>query len=228
MALEPITLRGSAVTLEPVSVAHVDALLAAADEDRSTFGYTVVPADVAAMHAYVEGLLDEHRRGTGLPFVQRRLSDDRPVGCTRYLNVVHRPGRDAPVEVEIGGTWLAASAQRSPINSEANLMLLTHAFEVWQVHRVAICTDARNERSRTAIERLGATFEGVLRNHRPAAGHRSEPGASRDTACYSILPDEWPPIRAHLAARIGRSGTTGASGTSGASGASDTSVESRS
>lgn len=201
MQLEPITLHGSAVTLEPLTVDHVDALLAAANEDRSTFGHTLVPGDRASMVQYVDALLDEHRRGAGLPFVQRRTADDRPVGCTRFLHVVHWAGRAAPAEVEIGGTWLATSAQRSAINTEAKLLLLQHAFDVWHVHRVAICTDARNERSRAAIERLGATFEGVLRNHRPAAGHLSTAGAPRDTACYSILPTEWPDVRARLAAR---------------------------
>ena len=89
------------------------------------------------------------------------------------MNLVWWPGREAPVEVEVGGTWLAAAAQRTPINTEAKVLLLRHAFEVWQVGRVAICTDARNDRSRNAIERIGATFEGVLRRHRPATGHLS-------------------------------------------------------
>ena len=87
------------------------------------------------------------------------------------------------------------------VNPEAKLLLLTHAFEQWQVQRVAICTDARNRRSRSAIERLGATFEGVLRNHRLQAGHESVVGAPRDTACYSIVPDEWPSVRARLGGR---------------------------
>jgi RimJ/RimL family protein N-acetyltransferase len=100
--------------------------------------------------------------------------------------------------VEIGGTWLAADAQRSPINTEAKLLLLTHAFDVFGVFRVAIATDARNERSRAAIERLGARLEGIMRNHRPNAGPLTEPGHPRNTAMHSIIDDEWPAVRAGL------------------------------
>ncbi len=201
MRIEPFVLRGSVVQLEPLSLDHVPALVAAATEDRSSYGYTPVPDTAAAMEPYVRGLLDEAARDLVVPFVQRRLADDTPVGCTRYLDIRYWGGAELPSEVEIGGTWLAASAQRTPLNSEAKLLLLTHAFEQWQVQRVAICTDARNRRSRSAIERLGATFEGVLRNHRLQAGHESVAGAPRDTACYSIVPDEWPSVRARLRGR---------------------------
>ncbi len=109
-------------------------------------------------------------------------------------------GRRDPDEVEVGGTWLAADAQRSPINTEAKLLLLTHAFDVWDVRRVAICTDARNERSRRAIERLGATFEGVLRQHR-ASTAAGEAGTLRDTAVYAIVAADWPAVRDRLSAR---------------------------
>ncbi|HRE00691.1 MAG TPA: GNAT family protein, partial [Ilumatobacteraceae bacterium] len=104
-------------------------------------------------------------------------------------------------EVEIGGTWLAASAQRSAINTEAKLLMLAHAFDTWGVQRVAICTDARNQQSRTAIERIGASFEGVLRNHRPSAV-TAEEGQPRNTAIYSIIVDEWPALRDTLRARL--------------------------
>ena len=103
-------------------------------------------------------------------------------------------GRRDPDEVEVGGTWLAADAQRSPINTEAKLLLLTNAFEAWEVRSVAICTDARNDRSRRAIERLGATFEGVLRQHR-ASTAAGEAGTLRDTAVYAIIAAEWPGIK---------------------------------
>ena len=108
----------------------------------------------------------------------------------------------SPDEVEIGGTWLAASAQRSAINTEAKLLMLSHAFEVWQVNRVALATDARNERSRAAIERIGATFEGVLRRHRWSFAP-GESGQPRDTAIFSIVPSEWPDVKARLTARLG-------------------------
>jgi RimJ/RimL family protein N-acetyltransferase len=202
MRLEPFTLTGTHVQLEPLARGHAAELLAAANQDRSTYGYTPVPADETAMGGYLDWLLGDAERDLVVPFVQRRLADSAAVGCTRFLNVTWYAGRDTPAEVEIGGTWLAADAQRSPINSEAKLLLLTQAFERWNVFRVAICTDALNQRSRDAIERLGAQFEGILRQHRPNTGHLTEPGKARDTAAYSIIPSEWPAIRARLKARL--------------------------
>jgi len=190
------------VQLAPLTRAHGTDLLAAANQDRSTYGYTPVPADGAAMDGYLDWLLGDAARDTVVPFIQRRLADGATVGCTRFLNITWYSGRDTPAEVEIGGTWLAASAQRSAINTEAKLLLLTQAFEQWDVFRVALCTDALNRQSREAIERLGAQFEGILRQHRPNMGHLTEPGKARDTAAYSILPAEWPAIRASLKARL--------------------------
>ena len=146
------------------------------------------------MEAYVNWLLADAANDHVVPFAQRRLSDGELVGCTRYLNVTWWPNRDLPTEVEIGGTWLGATAQRSPINAEAKLLLLTNAFETWGVHRVAICTDALNERSRRAIERIGTTFEGILRTT----------GARNVVDFYSIIAHEWPAIRADLRKRCGR------------------------
>jgi RimJ/RimL family protein N-acetyltransferase len=105
------------------------------------------------------------------------------------------------VEVEVGGTWLAASAQRTPINTEAKLLMFEHAFEVLGVHRVAVCTDVRNARSRTAILRIGATFEGVLRSHR---GSYVPGEGARDSAMYSVIAGEWPDVKTLLLARLGR------------------------
>lgn len=202
MRIEPFVLRGEVVQLEPLTPAHAAPLLAVANADRASFGFTAVPSAHDEMERYVAALLDESERDVTVPFVQRRLADDTPVGCTRLLNLVWNAGRDTPAECEIGGTWLAADAQRTALNTEAKLLLLGHAFDRWRVHRVAICTDARNDRSRAAIERLGATFEGVLRNHRLAAGHATAAGEPRHTACYSILPDEWPAIRRRLQQRL--------------------------
>ena len=201
MRLELFTLTGTYVQLEPLTRAHKPDLLAAANMDRTTFGFTPVPHDEAAMDSYLDWLLGDAERDLVVPFVQRRLADGAAVGCTRFLNVTWYSGREAPAEVEIGGTWLAANAQRSPINTEAKLLLLTQAFEQWRVFRVSLCTDALNQRSRDAIVRLGAQFEGILRQHRPNMGHLTEPGKARDTASYSILPDEWPSIRTRLQAR---------------------------
>jgi RimJ/RimL family protein N-acetyltransferase len=199
--MEPFLLIGEHVALEPLLDEHVEELLAAATEDRATYDWTIVPGDTAAMVEYVDNLLSERDAGRTVPFVQRRLIDGQLVGCTRYLDIRSWSGRDAPDEVEVGGTWLAASAQRTPVNTEAKLLLFTHAFEVWQVNRLALATDARNERSQAAIERVGATFEGVLRRHRGsyAPGERGQP---RDTAIYSIIPAEWPEVKARLQARL--------------------------
>lgn len=197
-----IELVGRTVRLEPLSCDHVDGLASAAAGERGSYGYTVVPEGSEATRAYVDHLLADRARGTCLPYVQVRLDRDRPevVGCTRFMNFRRWTGRDAPDEVEIGGTWLSATAQRSGVNGEAKLLLLTHAFEVWRVWRVDFATDARNERSRVAIERLGATLEGVLRNHRPAAdtGLRRP----RDSAIYSITNDEWPNVAQRLRDRL--------------------------
>ncbi len=202
MRIEPFTLAGRHVRLEPLRAEHAPALVAAAAADRGSYGYTAVPDSVEAMEAYIAGLLDDAGRDTVVPFVQVRVDDGTPVGCTRFMNLVWWPGHPSPREVEIGGTWLAADAQRTTLNTEAKLLLLSHAFEEWQVGRVAICTDARNDRSRRAIERIGATLEGVLRNHRPSAGHHTTAGTLRDTAVYSIIDSEWPAVRAQLQQRL--------------------------
>jgi RimJ/RimL family protein N-acetyltransferase len=198
-ATDPLT--GRHVELVPLAREHTTALLAAATADRSTYGYTEVPATPEHMADYVERLLAGRDGGTDVPFAQRRRADGVLVGCTRFLELRHWRGRAEPDEVEIGGTWLAADAQRTPINTEAKLLLLTHAFETWRVWRVAVATDARNERSRRAIERLGARLEGVLRHHRPSTV-TGEEGRPRDTALYAITDDDWPHVRATLLDRL--------------------------
>ena len=200
--LDVTSLTGQHVRLEPMRLDHVDAIAAAASGDRSSYGYTQVPDGVEETATYVRWLLDDAAEARAAPFVQRRLTDGEVVGCTRYLHPLWPLGRSEPDEVEIGGTWLAASAQRTAINSEAKLLLLSHAFETWSVQRVAICTDARNTRSRRAIEGLGATFEGVLRRHRRStrAGERAE---LRDTATYAITIDDWSAVRTVLLDRLG-------------------------
>lgn len=199
--MEPFLLIGEHVALEPLLVDHVEELVAAATEDRATYGWTPVPGDAAGMADYVERQLADRDAGRVVPFVQRRLLDGQLVGCTRYMDLRAWRGREVPDEVEVGGTWLAASAQRTPINTEAKLLLFGHAFEVWGVQRLALATDARNERSRTAIARAGASFEGILRRHRGsfAPGEEGEP---RDTAIFSIVAAEWPAVKAALQARL--------------------------
>ena len=116
---EPITLTGDHVQLEPLSLDHVHQLVVAANEDRSTYGWTPVPETAGAMTSYVTSLLTDADAGKVVPFAQRRISDRRVIGCTRFMEIRYWTGRDLPDEVEIGGTWLAASAQRTAINSEA-------------------------------------------------------------------------------------------------------------
>lgn len=202
MRLEPFSLTGHHVSLEPLSPEHVPALVDAAMVDPDVFGFTHVPTEAVGMASYVDTLRHEAAHDAAVPFVQRRVDDGRIAGCTRFLNLIWWPAQPHPVEVEIGGTWLAADTQRTAINSEAKLLLLGHAFENWQVHRVAICTDARNEQSRIAIERLGATYEGTLRRHRASMGHRTPAGTPRDSAMYSIVAEEWPAIRTALDRRL--------------------------
>ena len=157
------------------------------------------------MARYVAWLIDQRDHDVAVPFVQRLPASGRVVGCTRLMELRWWRGRADPDEVEIGGTWLAADVQHTAVNTEAKLLLLTHAFEQWNVDRVALATDVRNERSRRAITRLGATFEGVLRNHRPSKVP-GEDGLARDTALFSITADEWPAVRKALSERLEEAG----------------------
>jgi len=203
MRIEPFTLSSRFVRLTPMSIDDVDGLVAAATEDRATYSYTTVPGDRAAMAAHVTGLITLRDRGHDIPFTTRDASDDRIVGSTRFLWLRSYFDRDVPDAVEIGGTWLAASAQRSRINAEAKLLMLTHAFERWGVQRVDLKTDARNVRSRNAIERVGGKLDGVVRNWQPSLVPGEE-GTARDSALYSIVPAEWPAVRAALEERLSR------------------------
>jgi len=203
VAIEPFSLGDRYVELVPLEVSHATELADAAVGDRSTYDFTDVPDGAAAMETYISRLLAARDRGEAVPFAQRRLADGRLVGCTRYLELRHWRGRPQPDEVEIGGTWLAADAQRTPINTEAKLLLLTHAFETWGAWRVALCTDARNRRSWEAIERIGARHEGVLRNHR-TSHMRTEAGRPRDSALFAITETDWPEVRERLTGMLAR------------------------
>ena len=154
------------------------------------------------MDHYIGHQLQQARSGKLIPLVQVRLADDRAVGCTAYWDPRAWPGRPAdPCAVEIGWTWLAASAQGTGINVEAKLLLLRHAFEIFGVARVDLKTDARNVRSLRAIEGLGAAFEGVLRKWSPSWAPGEE-GRLRDSAMYSIVDVEWPDREAQLQRRL--------------------------
>lgn len=202
MSVAAPTLTGTHVQLEQLSLDFAEELTAAGNQDRSTYGFTPVPPTVEGMQQYITGLLNEQQARTAVPFVQRRTSDGELVGCTRYLRLEWWAGGDLPAEVEIGGTWLAASAQRTPINTEAKYLLLSNAFDSWNVHRVSICTDARNTQSRTAILRIGASFEGILRSHRGSYAPGEENVVARDSAMYSIIRSEWPAVKLDLEGRL--------------------------
>lgn len=196
-------LEGTLVRLEPLELTHVDDLVAAQAMDRGTYTWTKVPSDRDAMAAYVGELTEQRAAGEVVPFAQVPLAGGRAAGCTRFLTLRRRPDRELPYAVEVGGTWLGSRWQRTGVNNEAKLLLLTHAFEVWGVGRVDLKTDARNERSRTAIAALGARFEGVLRAWQPSQVVGEEDGL-RDTAIYSVLAGEWPAVRDRLRTRMAR------------------------
>jgi N-acetyltransferase len=191
---------GPLVRLEPLAERHIPDLASAAAEDRSSYAFTSVP-DAAGMPGYVRDLLDDPG---AVPFAQVRVADGRAVGATRYLNRRYAGG-PTPYAVEVGGTWLAASAQGTGLNKAAKLLLLTHAFQSWAVARVDLLTDARNARSRAAIASLGATFEGVLRSWQPSRVP-GEDGLLRDSALFSIIASQWPAVRDRLTVHLGRSG----------------------
>jgi len=198
--LQAPTLVGDLVRLEPLGAQHAADLLAETG-DRTTFGYADVPDGADGIAAYIRERVERFERGEWLPFAQIRVADDRAVGCTMLGNFRRRSPSSPPFATEIGGTWLGPSAQRSGINVEAKLLLLTEAFEGMGVERVDIKTDARNERVRRAILALGAQFEGVLRAWQPSQ-RPGEEDELRDSAMYSIVIAEWPEVRDRLRQRL--------------------------
>ncbi|MEU8135539.1 GNAT family N-acetyltransferase [Streptodolium elevatio] len=200
---EAPVLHGTHVRLEPLSPAHAPGLVQAAEESRETYGFTLVPrADEVA--AYIETTLG---RPGWTCFAQIRTTDGAAVGCTNYLEPRTWPGGTDLCALEIGGTWLSASAQGTAINAEAKYLLFEYAFENLGLARVDLKTDARNARSRAAMERLGARFEGVLRNWSPSWAP-GEAGKLRDSAMFSITADEWPALKPTLQARINNKSAT--------------------
>ena len=188
MFIEPITLVGKYARLEPLSEDHLpDLQTASADGELWKLWYTGVPQPVD-MAANIEFRLAQREKGAMMPFVVRRLADNKIVGCTTFANINPEHRR-----VEIGYTWYAKSAQRTPINTEIKLMMLAYAFEEKKCIAVEFYTHWFNHQSRAAIERLGAKLDGVLRNHRIGAD-----GEFRDTCAYSIISNEWPAVKVHL------------------------------
>ena len=193
-------LEGSIVRLEHLGPHHASDLARAAEEDRSTYAFTWVPR-AGEVDTYIGAQLDRVRSGRMVAWAQVRHSDGRAVGCTAFWDPRFLTGGSSLSAIEIGFTWLAPSAQGTGLNAESKLLLLTHAFEEWQVARVDLKTDARNLQSWRAIEGIGARFEGVLRNWSQswAAG---EEGKLRDSAMFSIIESEWPACRELLERRV--------------------------
>lgn len=203
--LPEITLRGRDVLLRPLTLDDVPALAAASGESREHYRYNPVPEGLQGSATYVERALSSKARGQRYPFAIEWRG--RVVGTTSYSDYqpwewavpsVHARD-DRPNALEVGYTWLAASAQRTSCNTEVKLLLFQHAFEAWQVHSVCLRTDVRNQRSRAAILRLGASFEGVRRAHSAGAD-----GTVRSSAFFSIIAEEWPSVREHLQALLSR------------------------
>jgi RimJ/RimL family protein N-acetyltransferase len=187
LTLEPVTLTGSYASLVPLNPTHTDALREAArDGELWRLWYTSVPSP-DDMAREIERRLALFASGAMLPFTVLDATDT-PVGMTTFMNVDAANHR-----VEIGSTWYAARVQRTALNTECKLMLLTHAFETLHCIAVELRTHIMNTQSRRAIERIGAKLDGVLRNHM-----RMPNGTLRDTVVYSIIDGEWPTVRAHL------------------------------
>jgi N-acetyltransferase len=204
------TLHGQHVRLEPLDIRHIDGLAAASAIDPSLYRWSPVPQGKHEAESYVKTALCWRDAGTAVPFAMVRLSDNLIIGSTRFWNLERwawPPGhplhnRVSPDAAEIGYTWLAKTAIQTSANTEAKLLMLTHAFETWQMLRVCFHTDARNQRSRAALERIGAKYEGVLRAHRMAADF-----IPRDSVRYSIVKDEWPETKQRLRDLLSRTVT---------------------
>jgi RimJ/RimL family protein N-acetyltransferase len=198
-------LEGVDVLLRPLVESDVSLLAAAASERRDTYLFNRVPEGLDGAKAYIARALEPQSRNERIPFAV--VYQDRVVGTTSYgdIQTWHWPAGSAnqrtqhPDVVEVGYTWLSHSAQRTGCNTEAKRLLLSHAFDFWQVHRVSFRTDERNERSRRAIERLGATFEGIRRADMPSVDNRV-----RNSAFYSIIREEWPAVQKRLTERRNR------------------------
>jgi RimJ/RimL family protein N-acetyltransferase len=198
-------LTGNHVRLEPLERRHIPGLVAAAGQDLALYEWSAVPQGLTAMEQYVDTALAWRAAGTALAFATLRAADGMVLGSSRFFDIERwpwppgHPGgeRGGPDGCEIGYTWLGAAAIRTAANTEAKLLMLAHAFEVWGVHRVCFHTDARNARSRAALARIGAQFEGILRAHRLAADL-----TPRDSARYSIVAAEWPQLKRGLRARL--------------------------
>jgi RimJ/RimL family protein N-acetyltransferase/GNAT superfamily N-acetyltransferase len=191
---------GKVVRLEPLQPQHVKGLVAAASGGEELYRWSPVPQDQATTRGYVEAAIAARDEGTAVPFAVVRAQDDVVIGSTRFFDLSYWPWpeprpevRTAPDTCEIGYSWLSPAAIRTGANTEMKRLMLTHAFEAWQVQSVCLHTDARNQRSREAMQRIGLRFEGILRSHRLGADC-----TPRDSARFSVTAAEWPPVRQRL------------------------------
>ncbi len=186
---------GDLVVVEPLRVGHAEALISAAGESEV---FQWLPEDLggspAQLYAWVQRAIEAASEGREVPFAIVSTVTGMPVGSTRFLEI-----RLEHLRVEIGWTWLMREAWGTGVNVETKLLLLTHAFERVGVRRVEFKTDARNVRSRGALEGIGAKFEGIFRKHMILAN-----GSPRDSAYYSVIDDEWPGVKALLRRRLER------------------------
>ena len=192
MPLDAVTLEGRFVRLEPLALTHVDGLTAVGLDPDLWKWTTVCVRTAGEMRAYVQSAVDDRAAGRALPFATIERATGTTIGCTRFMNIAMPDKR-----VEIGSTWVAGPWQRTPVNTEAKLLMLRHAFESLGCIRVELKTDVLNERSRNAIKRIGGVEEGILRQHLI-----THSGRIRDTVYYSILDREWPGVRDRLEARL--------------------------
>ena len=192
MKIEPIILEGEYVRLEPLRLEHLENLLEVGLDETLWCWTTTVIESREDMLRYIETALEDQRRGASLPFVTIEKSSLKIVGSTRFGNIDAGNRR-----VEIGWTWINPKWQRSFVNTEAKLLMLTHAFGMWNCIRVELKTDALNEKSRRAILRIGATEEEILRQHMI-----TDSGRFRDTVYFSILDSEWQTVKENLMSRL--------------------------
>jgi RimJ/RimL family protein N-acetyltransferase len=186
--VSPVVLEGERIRLEPLSLAHLDGLAEIAF-DESLWRWTLArPTDVAALRAWLETAVANADAGTEVPFATVDLASGRPIGSSRFLAIVPEHRR-----LEIGWTWVAGPWQRSGANREAKLLQLTHAFEALDANRVEFKTDSLNEKSRAALLAIGATYEGIFRNHMVMPD-----GRLRHSAYFSVIREDWPTVKAHL------------------------------
>ena len=200
MGIKDLVLAGSHVRLEPLDHRHVDGLVAASATDPSLYQWSPIPQGKVEATSYVNTALAWRDDGTAVPFAIVRVDDSVVIGSTRFWNLErwswpqgHQRYSCVLDACEIGYTWLTRSAIRTAANTEAKLLMLTHAFETWRVLGVCFHTDARNQRSRAALERIGGKFDGILRAHRMAADY-----IARHSVRYSIVAAEWPDVKRRL------------------------------